>query len=150
MTTYKIIASTNGYIAQRDVMFEKGKTTRELINGLSEKEANKKLVEFCQGDYKNSYVINTLEEWVKEYLASSTFYRSIESKENNNLDAYFKATKKRWLFLYEKANELFFRFEGPGVYENGNCIMNLTDTYYEYDSRYFSIQEEVLEEDKND
>lgn len=51
MKTYKIIASTNGYIAQRDVMFKKGKTTRELISGLTEKQAHERLVEFCLDDY---------------------------------------------------------------------------------------------------
>lgn len=61
------------------------------------------------------------------------------------MDAYFKSTKKRWLFLYEKTKELFFEFQGAGIYVNGNCIMNLTDNSYEYDSRYFSIQEESEE-----
>lgn len=144
MKNFKIIASTNGYIAQRDVMFEKGKTKRVLIDNLTDKEAHEKLVSFCQQDYENSYKIETLEEFVKEFMANNHFFSNISDQGNE--DFYFESTKKRWLFLYEKRKELFFEYTGPGIYENGNCIMNLEDNSYEYDSRYFSIQEEVTEE----
>lgn len=138
MENYTIIASTNGYIAQRDIMFN-GCTEKVLLSNLSEQEAHEKLIEFCREDYEFSIKIDSLEEFIKEFIISGHF-DSIENEKN--IDSYFESTKKRWLFLYEKRKEMFFRFDGPGVYENGNCIMNLYDNSYEYDSRYFSIQKQ--------
>lgn len=48
--TYKIIGATNKWIAQRDVRFN-GKTTIEIVSGLSLKQARKFLLEYFCEDY---------------------------------------------------------------------------------------------------
>lgn len=50
-TTYRITGRTNEWIAQRDATF-KGKTEIIIANGLSLKEAQKKLMEFFCEDYE--------------------------------------------------------------------------------------------------
>lgn len=54
MKTYKIIGSTNGYIASRDIHFN-GKTQIELASGLSLEDAISKLDEFFSEDYGYSH-----------------------------------------------------------------------------------------------
>lgn len=52
--TYKIIGRTNPWIAQRDGLF-KGETTIILDEGLSLREAQKKLLDFFNEDYDTYY-----------------------------------------------------------------------------------------------
>lgn len=52
--TYKIIAKTNGYIANRDIMFN-GKTEVTIEKGLSLKEAQKKLLDMFNEDYRTYF-----------------------------------------------------------------------------------------------
>lgn len=54
--TYKIIAKTNGYIANRDIMFN-GKTEVLIEKDLSLKEAQKKLLDMFNEDY-DTYFTN--------------------------------------------------------------------------------------------
>lgn len=52
MKTYKIIASTNGYIASRDVRF-RGRTEYVVESCLTLRDAQKKLLEMFNHDYEN-------------------------------------------------------------------------------------------------
>ena len=54
MKTYKITGHTNGWIAQRDSMFN-GKEYITIEKGLTLKEAQKKLLEFFNNDYDTYY-----------------------------------------------------------------------------------------------
>lgn len=54
MKTYRIIGRTNGWIAQRDVMFG-GKTYIVIEKGLTLKEAQKKILDFFNEDYETYY-----------------------------------------------------------------------------------------------
>lgn len=55
METYRIIAKTNPYIAQRDVRIFNGKTKVVLHNGLSLDEAQTKLTEMGEKDYDGEF-----------------------------------------------------------------------------------------------
>ncbi len=50
MKTYKICGRTNGYIANRDILFN-GKCDIDIETGLTLKEAQKKLLDFFNEDY---------------------------------------------------------------------------------------------------
>lgn len=52
MTTFKIIAQTNGYIANRDITFN-GNTEVIIESGLSLKEAQSKLLDLYNEKYEN-------------------------------------------------------------------------------------------------
>ena len=54
MKTYKITGRTNGWLAQRDIRFN-GKTTITICEGLTLKDAQKKLLEFFNEDYETYY-----------------------------------------------------------------------------------------------
>jgi hypothetical protein len=54
MKTYKITAKTNGYIANRDINFN-GKTSKNMNEGLSLKDAQEKLLEYFNIDYEKFY-----------------------------------------------------------------------------------------------
>lgn len=54
MATYKIIATTNGYLANRKAMFN-GHTAVTIESGLPLKEAQKKLLERFNGEYGKEY-----------------------------------------------------------------------------------------------
>ena len=54
MRTYKIVATTNGYIARRDIMFN-GRTEVTLESGLTLKEARKILLEMFNGYFDWEY-----------------------------------------------------------------------------------------------
>lgn len=52
--TYKIIAQTDGYIASRDAKF-KGNTCITIEDGLTLKEAQRKLLDMYNKDYDTAY-----------------------------------------------------------------------------------------------
>lgn len=52
--TYKIVARTNSYIAQRDINF-KGKTEVTIESGLTLKEAHTKLLDMFNEDYETYF-----------------------------------------------------------------------------------------------
>lgn len=54
MKTFKIIGTTNGYIAQRDSLFN-GKCRIELATGLSLREAQEKLLQMFNEDYETCF-----------------------------------------------------------------------------------------------
>ena len=54
MKTYKIIGKTNGWIAQRNSLFN-GKTEIIIEEGLSLKDAQKRLLVFFNEDYNTCY-----------------------------------------------------------------------------------------------
>lgn len=58
MNTYKIIARTNGYISNRDILF-KGKTEVIIESGLLLKEAQTKLLDMYNEKYSNERVYAT-------------------------------------------------------------------------------------------
>lgn len=51
---YKIIGKTNGWIAQRDILF-KGKTEITIADSLTLKEAQEKILDFFNEDYDTCY-----------------------------------------------------------------------------------------------
>lgn len=55
MATYRIIGRTNSWIAQRDAMF-KGRTSVDIVNGLTLREAQKKLLDMYNTDYSDNRV----------------------------------------------------------------------------------------------
>lgn len=54
MKTYKITATTNGYIASRDIHFN-GRTNYNVVENLTLKEAQSKLTEFFNSDFETSF-----------------------------------------------------------------------------------------------
>ena len=54
MVTYRIKSRTNGYIASRDAAFS-GKTEVTITNGLTMKEARKKLLQMFNRTFGTSY-----------------------------------------------------------------------------------------------
>ncbi len=137
MKTFKIIGKTNGWIASRDIAFN-GKTEVEILTGLSESEAKSKLEDFCYDDYSEAVRIDSLEEFVKEYMIGG-FFDYIENE--SSVDLYFEKLKKVVVFLW-KNKSLFCRFDGAGIYRNGSLILELNGNSYEHDSRYYGIVEE--------
>jgi hypothetical protein len=146
MTTYKITASTNGYIASRDIHFN-GRTSYTVIDGLTHEKALEKLNDFCLSDYsdENATIITTKEQLIKE-----GFWGTIQTQADAcemEFDSYFELTAKRWnLFYDKKTNRIFGGFKGAGVYRsNGEELVlekTLTDNSYSYDSRGYSIEED--------
>lgn len=55
METYRIIAKTNPYIAQRDAKIFKGKIQVILHTGLSLEDAQSKLIEMGEKDYEGEF-----------------------------------------------------------------------------------------------
>jgi len=101
MKTYKITASTNGYIASRDIMFN-GKTIITIDKNLTLKEALKELDKYFFMDYEYSH-----DQCVESY--------------NEETDEFIFCKDNRWT-----------------DYEDGTAS-------YEYDSRYYRIEEEIAE-----
>lgn len=54
MKNYKIVGRTNGYLASRDIEFN-GKTEIIIERNLTLKEAQRKLLEFFNGDYETNF-----------------------------------------------------------------------------------------------
>lgn len=54
MKTFKITASTNGYIASRDIHFN-GRTSYSVVENLTLKEAQSKLLSFFNSDYETFF-----------------------------------------------------------------------------------------------
>lgn len=54
MKTYRIIGQTNGYIAQRDILF-KGKTRIVIEDGLTLRGAQKELLNMFNEDYETNF-----------------------------------------------------------------------------------------------
>ena len=54
METYKIVGSTNSYIAQRDIDFN-GKTSIVIVEDLTLREAQKKLLDMFNEDYDTCF-----------------------------------------------------------------------------------------------
>lgn len=95
--TYKIIGRTNGWIAQRDMLF-RGKTTITICEGLTLREAQRKLLEFFNEDYdqkigmpyqnwglvrcNHPYVTSTHKDGTRSYEYDSRYY-SIEPEEED-------------------------------------------------------------------
>ena len=77
MNTYKIVGVTNSYIAQRDIEFN-GRTSIVIDEGLSLREAQKKMLKMFNEDY-DTYFPN----WglVRAHFPfnSSTFYDGTRS-----------------------------------------------------------------------
>lgn len=144
MKLFKIIASTNGYIASRDVHFN-GRTSYTVVGGLTEDEAIDKLNDFCLSDYSHeaARVISTKDELIKE-----SFWGIIETQAeacDMDFDAYFALTVKRWNLYFDlKTDKIFGGFHGAGIYRsNGQELVlekTLTNDSYSYDSRYFCVE----------
>lgn len=147
---FKIEASTNGYIANRDAIF-KGKTRVTLRDNLTYSEARELLISFCISDYESTNVVEhlkTFEDYLRFYFHGLTE----EMADNTGMKAeeYFETHKKTLKILYEKKHDkLFEKFEGSGYYGYGDMPASalLLDTCnsYEYDSRFFRIIEEETE-----
>ena len=94
MKTYKIIGQTNGYIAQRDIIFN-GKTEIVIERGLTLKEAQKKLLDMFNEDYETyfrnwglarcHYPFNTstFEDGTRSYDYDSRGYGIVEETEED-------------------------------------------------------------------
>lgn len=139
METFKITESTNSYQASRNAKYAKGTTVRELASGLTLEEARVELLSFCQEDYEFSIKIETIEEFIREFISTPHFNDS-DITGMTEVE-YFEATKKRQALVYTRREDRFFKFSQPGIYMDGNCIMNLTDDGYEYDGYYTNITE---------
>jgi hypothetical protein len=137
METFKITESTNLHQASRNAKYAKNTTSRELDSGLTLEEARVKLISFCQEDYEFSIKIETLEDFIREFISTPHFNDS-DITGMTEVE-YFEATKKRQALLYTRREDRFFKFTGPGIYTDGRCIMNLTDDGYEYDGYYTKI-----------
>lgn len=59
--TYSVIATTNGYIASRDLMFD-GNVRVTLSSGLSLDEAREKLLNLWNARVDDDYMANSIEE----------------------------------------------------------------------------------------
>lgn len=150
MKTFKITASTNGYIASRDVTFN-GKTRVDLIAGLSYEEAREKLTEFATNDYESTNSIERIEneeDYLKFYFSS--LVATMADEVNETEENYFETHKKMLTILYSKNKNRFEKFTGAGLYGHGDmqCCSILEDNAdsYEHDSRYYGIVEETEEE----
>lgn len=138
MTTYQIIGQTNPYIAQRDLRFN-GKTRIVLSEFDNKEDAIKKLREHLNEDYEFLYEYNSLEEFVADRYAYEHFCAFIDSA--IEFKGYFESTKIRWMTYYNLGLREGGNFEDPGFYEDGRLIMGSEETGYEYDSRFYSIEE---------
>lgn len=147
--TFRIEASTNGYIASRDITFN-GKTRVTLLDGLSYEQAREKLTEFAISDYdsmNNVERIENEEEFLKFYFSDLTSEMAYEVGVTD--EEYFLTHKKMLNILYLKNKNMFEKFTGAGLYGMGqiqaSVILADTDDGYEHDSRYYSIVEETEE-----
>lgn len=142
MTTFKITASTNGYIASRDIHFN-GRTSYTVIDGLTEAKAKEKLEEFFCSDYENANFYETEEEFIFNMC-----YGKIEEQaecSGMEIEAYYQVTKKRWLTYFNNKSNSHRKFDGPGYYSPdywGRIFGKGADSY-EYDSRSYGIYEET-------
>lgn len=142
MKTYKITASTNPYIASRDIHFN-GRTSYVLADNLSFEEAKNKLQDYFREDY-DAYYFSNEDDYLKEYswpvISEMATQLGIEEEE------YFNTHKKQLNVRYEACKSHFEKFEGPGYYsaDGGSLVAYLldSDTSYEYDSRYYTIADE--------
>lgn len=144
MKTFKITASTNGYIASRDIHFN-GRTSYTVIDGLTEEEAISKLNDFCLDDYQNeaARIIYSKEELIKE-----SYWGIIETQADAcemDFDTYFALTVKRWNVYYDlNTDKIFGGFRGAGIYRsNGEELVmekTLNDDSYDYDSRGYKVE----------
>lgn len=143
---FKIIASTNNYLANIDAIFN-GKTTITLIDGLSYQEARERLTEYATSDYDQMNCVQRIEtqdDYVAFYtrgLVSEMSYKTGVSEET-----YFETHKKMLSIFYEKNKNKFEKFTGPGLYAHGNiqacAILEDDSDSYEFDSRYYRIVNE--------
>ena len=143
MKTFKITLSTNFYQASRNSLFSNGKTTTTCISGLSYEQAKSKLKEFANNDYPYAREVESTGEFIKEFISNPHFFENIDK---GSEDEYFEATKKRQLFLYTKKQDLFFKFEGSGLYENGAQKVDYSNDYYNCGGYVFAIVEETEED----
>lgn len=106
MKTYRIIGRTNGWIAQRDVMFG-GKTTIVIEKGLTLKEAQKKILDFFNEDYETYY-----KNWGLVRCNSGFAYSNSDGTRGYEYDSrYFEIEE-------EEEEPSVFRAED----NDGNCI----------------------------
>lgn len=148
--TFRIEASTNGYIASRDITFN-GKTKVTLLGGLFYEQAREKLTEFAISDYDSMNVIERVEneeEFLKFYFQGLTSEMAHEVRVSD--EVYFETHKKMLNCLYSKNKNKLEKFTGAGLYGMGqmpaSAILEDTDNGYEFDSRYYKIVEETEEE----
>lgn len=149
MKTYKITASTNSYIASRDITFN-GKSKVDLITGLSYEQAREKLTDFAISDYESMNSVERIEN-EEEYLRF--YFQGLISEMASVVDVtdeeYFLTHKKMLNVLYLKNKNHFEEFTGAGLYGIGqiqaSAILEDADNSYEFDSRYYSIVEETTE-----
>ena len=141
MKTYKITGSTNGYIASRDIHFN-GRTTYDLATGLSKEEAIKKLESFFNEDCPNAIIYNTEDEFIFD-----KYYVKIEEQAEavgETMKEYYEATAKRWKLYHRLKANKFDVFTTPGYYSSDSCgcLLAKDGEQYEYDGRYYGINEE--------
>jgi len=147
--TFKISASTNGYIASRDAVFN-GKTNVTLADGLSYDDARAYLTSAAIGDYdsmNNVQRIENQDEFLAFYfsglIADMSYFVGVTDEH------YFLTHKKMLNILYLKKRERFENFTGAGIYAKGqiqaSAILLDTENSYEFDSRYYGIIEETDE-----
>lgn len=141
MTTYNVIASTNPYIASRDIHFN-GKTRIIISENITEDEAKNKLLDIMLQKY-DAIKINTKDEYLKEYS-----YPVISEQADSigvSESGYFETHKKMLFVLYAHKSGHFETFEGSGYYDNsgGSLVLVLSDNSkcFEWDSRFYSIEE---------
>ena len=142
MSTYKIVAKTNGYIASRDAKFN-GKTVVVLNENLTIDEANSELMKLLFSKYDFAEPIFDEYQYVRY-----CFYSQLEEiaiKLNLDVEKYYFLTQKRWLAYCKLTNHRLHKFTEPGYYSEKMLIMVIQGTNFEYDSRYYSIEEEIEE-----
>jgi hypothetical protein len=141
MKTFNIIASTNGYIASRDINFN-GRTSYVAESNLSHSQAKETLRKFFEKDYDNAILCENENEWLL-----NRYFTLIEEQANAcalSIDDYFAATSKRWKLYADKSVKNYMKYEGPGYYcmENyAGRLFHENSESYEYDSRYYRIEE---------
>ena len=145
MKTYKIVARTNGWIASRDIQFN-GRTSFDAVTGLSLEEARKTLEEFLCSDYEYALYYENEYEYIFRLCINEICECNTTGISN---EAYFKMTKNRWKKYADEKLDSRKKFDGAGYYQPSDyygCIFRTGDLHYEYDSRYYNIEEEIEEE----
>ena len=145
MSNYQIIATTNDYVASRDAKFN-GKTKVVLHTGLSYEDAQSIMDDMLAKDWPSATYITTEDQYIREYL------RPIVQDDANDIgmdvDTYIdQDLEELTVRLFEpRSNKMFSTYKGPGRYDwedGGGTLIKLdTDTQYEHDMRYYSIEKE--------
>jgi hypothetical protein len=146
MKTYKITGNTNGYIAARDINFN-GKQKVTIATDLTHEQATAKLEQFFNKDYENAVLIESENEWLM-----NRYFGMIEEQAtacNMTIEDYFEKTAKRWKYYSDNTVKNYMKYEGEGYYDMtnyGGRLFKSGDESYEYDSRYYRIEENNDEE----